>query len=75
MAVEAMRQGAFDFLQKPFRDQDLVDRVQEALKHDGEMRQTLREHGRIRARIASLTPQQCVAVNGLGRNLESRARG
>ncbi|MEP7245910.1 MAG: response regulator transcription factor, partial [Gammaproteobacteria bacterium] len=27
MAVEAMRHGAFDFLQKPFRDQDLIDRV------------------------------------------------
>ena len=27
MAVEAMQQGAFDFLQKPFRDQDLIDRA------------------------------------------------
>ena len=31
MAVEAMRHGAFDFLQKPFRDQELLDRVQKAL--------------------------------------------
>jgi FixJ family two-component response regulator len=31
MAVEAMQQGAFDFLQKPFRDQDLIDRIQRAL--------------------------------------------
>ena len=28
MAVEAMQHGAFDFLQKPFRDQDLLDRIQ-----------------------------------------------
>src|SRR5688572_18908400 len=27
MAVEAMQHGAFDFLQKPFRDQDLIDRI------------------------------------------------
>jgi len=34
MAVEAMQQGAFDFLQKPFRDQDLIERVQRALAKD-----------------------------------------
>lgn len=34
MAVEAMQNGAFDFLQKPFRDRDLIDRVQRALERD-----------------------------------------
>jgi len=58
MAVEAMRHGAFDFLQKPFRDQDLIDRIQQALARDAETRESLREHGRIRARIASLTPRE-----------------
>jgi two-component system, LuxR family, response regulator FixJ len=58
MAVEAMRLGAFDFLQKPFRDQDLIDRIQKALERDKETREALREHGRIRARIASLTPRE-----------------
>jgi len=58
MAVEAMRHGAFDFLQKPFRDQDLIDRVQQALERDRETREDLREHSRIRARIATLTPRE-----------------
>jgi FixJ family two-component response regulator len=58
MAVEAMRQGAFDFLQKPFRDQDLIDRIQKALDQDKETRESLKEHSRIRARIASLTPRE-----------------
>jgi len=58
MAVDAMRHGAFDFLQKPFRDQDLVDRVQQAMARDRETREGLKEHGRIRARIASLTPRE-----------------
>ena len=58
MAVEAMRHGAFDFLQKPFRDQDLIDRIQQALERDAETRQSLQEHSRIRARIASLTPRE-----------------
>jgi two-component system response regulator FixJ len=58
MAVEAMRHGAFEFLQKPLRDQDLVDRVQKALTRDRETREELKEHGRIRTRIAALTPRE-----------------
>jgi FixJ family two-component response regulator len=58
MAVEAMRHGAFEFLQKPFRDQDLIDRIQQALARDAETRQSLQEHARIRARIGSLTPRE-----------------
>jgi two-component system response regulator FixJ len=58
MAVEAMRHGAFEFLQKPFRDQDLIDRIQKALARDQETRVSLREHGKTRARIASLTPRE-----------------
>jgi FixJ family two-component response regulator len=58
MAVDAMRHGAFDFLQKPFRDQDLIDRIQQALARDAETRQALQEHSRIRARIATLTPRE-----------------
>jgi two-component system, LuxR family, response regulator FixJ len=58
MAVEAMRHGAFDFLQKPFRDQDLIDRIQQALALDAETRESLREHARTRVRIGSLTPRE-----------------
>src|SRR6202047_4846308 len=43
MAVEAMQQGAFDFLQKPFRDQDLIDRIQRALEKDRANRAELKE--------------------------------
>jgi len=58
MAVEAMQHGAFDFLQKPFRDQDLIDRVQRALARDRESRVALQEHARIRARLETLTPRE-----------------
>ena len=58
MAVEAMQQGAFDFLQKPFRDQDLLDRVQRALARDSEYRLRLRQTDRIRERVASLSPRE-----------------
>ena len=58
MAVEAMQHGAFDFLQKPFRDQDLIDRIQKALARDRETRQSLRKHSQIRERLESLTPRE-----------------
>lgn len=56
MAVEAIQHGAFDFLQKPFRDQDLIDRVQRALARDKGSRADLNERARIRGRLESLTP-------------------
>jgi two-component system, LuxR family, response regulator FixJ len=58
MAVEAMQHGAFDFLQKPFRDQDLIDRVQRALEADRKNRIELGERTRIRERRNSLTPRE-----------------
>ena len=58
MAVEAMQHGAFDFLQKPFRDQDLIDRIQRALARDATNRQQLQQGDRIREHLASLTPRE-----------------
>ena len=58
MAVEAMKNGASDFLQKPFRDQELIDRVQLALAKDKENRVALSQHSKIRAHLESLTPRE-----------------
>jgi FixJ family two-component response regulator len=58
MAVEAMQQGAFDFLQKPFRDQDLIQRIQRALERDESHRAALRQTDAIKMRLASLTPRE-----------------
>jgi FixJ family two-component response regulator len=58
MAVEAMQHGAFDFLQKPFRDQDLIDRIQRALAKDARNRSSLKEHDRIKQRFDTLTPRE-----------------
>lgn len=58
MAVDAMQQGAFDFLQKPFRDQDLIDRIQRALAKDKTTRAELEERSRLRERLESLTPRE-----------------
>ena len=58
MAVEAIQHGAFDFLQKPFRDQDLNDRVQRALAADNANRQSLAQRDVLRQRYGSLTPRE-----------------
>src|ERR1700747_1522164 len=58
MAVEAMQHGAFDFLQKPFRDQDLIDRSQRALAKDRSTRDELKERAGIQQRRDSLTPRE-----------------
>ena len=58
MAVEAMQHGAHDFLQKPFRDEDLIERVRRALAKDAKARAALEEHKAIRGRLDSLTPRE-----------------
>ena len=58
MAVEAMQQGAFDFLQKPFRDQELIHRIQKALERDAAQRAALQQTDAIKARLDSLTPRE-----------------
>jgi two-component system response regulator FixJ len=58
MAVSAMKSGATDFIQKPFRDQDLIDRIHKALDQDKSRRAKRSEEQSIRARIALLTPRE-----------------
>ena len=58
MAVNAMKSGAADFIQKPFRDQDLIDRIHNALARDQQARKWRAEERVIRDRIALLTPRE-----------------
>ena len=58
MAVNAMKSGAMDFLQKPFRDQDLLDRINKALKLARDHQATQMEEDEIRRRLDSLTPRE-----------------
>ena len=58
MAVNAMKSGAMDFIQKPFRDQELLDRINKALQQDREQRAWRAEEGAIKERLAALTPRE-----------------
>jgi FixJ family two-component response regulator len=69
MSVKAMKAGAADFLAKPFRDQDLLDAVTQALAADEERRESDRLFDDLRRRYESLTPRErqvmARVVNGL----------
>jgi FixJ family two-component response regulator len=58
MAVEAMQKGAFDFIQKPFRDQDLLDRISEALSVDRRQRSEQEGRAEVEARFLKLTNRE-----------------
>src|SRR5712692_5290256 len=55
MTVKAMKSGAVEFLTKPFRDQDLLDGIHQALDRDRVMRQQQSELGELRKRYELLT--------------------
>jgi len=58
MAVQAVKAGAMDFIQKPFRDQVLLDKVQHALEEHGRRHQASADHEEIVRRIESLSPRE-----------------
>jgi FixJ family two-component response regulator len=58
MTVRAMKSGAVEFLTKPFRDQDLLDAIHQALDRDRATRQRQSELAELRARVESLTARE-----------------
>ena len=58
MSVRAMKAGATEFLTKPFRDQDLLDAIQQALERDRAARQHSKEIAELRLRFDALTSRE-----------------
>jgi RNA polymerase sigma factor (sigma-70 family) len=58
MSVKAMKAGAFDFMTKPFKDQDLIDTIAAALKRDSELKHQERIVAGIRQTYDSLTARE-----------------
>lgn len=78
-AVNAVKAGAVDFLEKPFRYQELLAKLQDALKEDARIRAALEDLSEIRARLETLTPRErevmALVVDGkLNKNI-ARALG
>ena len=58
MSVKAMKSGAVEFLTKPFRDQNLIDAIQQALKSSVQTRQERNETAQLQERYAKLTTRE-----------------
>ena len=58
MSVRALKSGAVEFLTKPFRDQDLLDAIQQALQRDRAAREQLAEINDLRDRYHALTARE-----------------
>ena len=58
MTVQAMKAGAVEFLTKPFRDQELLDAIQQALERDRNAREQRAKIEELRGRYGSLTPRE-----------------
>jgi FixJ family two-component response regulator len=65
MAVRAMRDGALDFLEKPFDGQTLIERVRGAIEADRQQREEQVERDDVAAGLAKLTPRQLSVLEGL----------
>ena len=72
MAVEALRNGAFDFIQKPYRDQELLDRINQALSWDQEHRSGENLKREIQSRFETLTPREKEVMECVVRGLANK---
>jgi FixJ family two-component response regulator len=59
MAVRALKAGAFDFVEKPFSDQLLLDRIHEAVEFSQHHRERRIHEAEVRACMEALTPREC----------------
>jgi two-component system response regulator FixJ len=65
LAVEAMKAGAVDFIEKPFADEILLAAIQMAVARGSRMGQADEERAQVRARLATLSPRERDVLNGL----------
>jgi len=72
MTVRAMKDGATDFLIKPFRDQELLDAIQQALERSRSQRHQEAELDELRQRFDSLTPREHQVMGGVVAGLPNK---
>jgi FixJ family two-component response regulator len=75
MSVRAMKAGAVEFLTKPFRDQDLLDAIQQALERDRKARDQRASLEELRNRFSSLTSREREVMKGVVAGLLNKQIG
>lgn len=73
LAVAALKKGAFDFVEKPFNDNQLVDLVIEALRQDEASRTERAAEASLAARLDQLTAREREVMEGVLRGLPNKA--
>jgi len=73
MAVRALQAGAFDFVEKPFNDQDLLDRIQKAIAFDAERRGKEAQRAQLQALFTSLTAREREVLDLVVEGLSNKA--
>ncbi len=71
-AVAMVKRGAFDFCEKPFSDNALVDRIEEAIARSAQVGQARREHEQLQARLAELTQRERDVMERIARGLPNK---
>jgi two-component system response regulator DctR len=67
-----VKRGAFDFCEKPFSDNALVDRIEEAIARSAQVGQARREHEQLQARLAELTQRERDVMERIARGLPNK---
>ena len=71
-AVDMVKRGAFDFCEKPFSDNALVDRIEEALRRSAEVLAAQREQGQLQTRLADLTERERDVMQLVARGMPNK---
>ncbi|MBZ0072062.1 MAG: response regulator [Gammaproteobacteria bacterium] len=73
MAVRAIQVGAFDFVEKPFRDQELLDKIQRAIIFDAEQRGKVAKQVEITELISTLSPREREVFDLVAEGMSNKA--
>jgi two-component system response regulator FixJ len=72
MAVKAIKDGAFDFIEKPFDDERLIESIGAAIEHGRRERVEQTERTSLEARAAELSPRQLEVMNLVAEGLSNK---
>lgn len=65
MAIRAMKEGAYDFIEKPYNDQHMLERVQASIAHHADLQRNREREEALHLRFDTLTPRESQVLDGV----------